>query len=219
RILFSREVQILKVHSKDRYPELDKSDAYVYDDLNYRHWDTWEDGKFQHVFVADYIDGNISNEVDLMPGEPFDCPQMPFGGSEDAIWSPDSKSIVYVTKKKFGKEYAVSTNTDLFVYSLDSKKTLNLTEKLKGYDTNPEFNKSGSKIGWMSMAEDGYESDKNDLLIYDFKSGAVTNLTKEWDGTVASFKWDQDDAKIYFLAAVKGTEQLFEISKVNEKSL
>jgi len=218
RVLFSREVQILKLHSKDRHPELNKSDAYVYDDLNYRHWDTWEDGKFQHIFVADYVEGNIANEVDLMPDEPFDCPQMPFGGPEDAIWSPDSKSIVYVTKKKFGKEYAVSTNTDLFVYSLESKKTINLTEKFKGYDTSPEFNKSGTKIAWLSMSEDGYESDKNDLLIYDFKSGVSTNLTKDWDGTVASFKWDKDDATIHFLAAIKGTEQLFEVSKVNDKS-
>lgn len=218
RVLFSREVQILKVHSKDRYPELEKSDVYVYDDLNYRHWDTWEDGKFQHIFVADYIDGTIKNEVDLMPDEPFDCPQMPFGGEEDAIWSPDSKSIVYVTKKKFGKSYAVSTNTDVYVYSVASKKTVNLSERFKGYDTNPEFNKTGTKLAWLSMSEDGYESDKNDLLVHDLKSGKTINLTKDWDGTVASFKWDQNGGKIYFLAATKGTEQLFEISSLNEQS-
>lgn len=219
RVLFSKEVQIMKFHSRDRYPELEKSDAYVYDDLNYRHWDTWEDGKFQHIFVADYVDGKIVNEVDLMPNEPFDCPQMPFGGTEDAIWSPDSKSIIYVAKKKFGKEYAVSTNTDLFIYTLATKATVNLTASYPGYDTNPEFNKAGTRIAWLSMSEDGYESDKNDLLVYDFKTASVTNLTKGWDGTVASFKWDQNDSKIYFLAATKGTEQLFEISRLNDKSL
>ena len=219
RVLFSKEVQIMKFHSRDRYPELEKSDAYVYDDLNYRHWDTWEDGKFQHIFVADYVDGKIVNEVDLMPNEPFDCPQMPFGGTEDAIWSPDSKSIIYVAKKKFGKEYAVSTNTDLFIYTLATKATVNLTASYPGYDTNPEFNKAGTRIAWLSMSEDGYESDKNDLLVYDFKTASVINLTKGWDGTVASFKWDQNDSRIYFLAATKGTEQLFEISRLNDKSL
>ncbi|MGV3705997.1 MAG: alpha/beta fold hydrolase [Arcticibacter sp.] len=217
RVLYSKEVLLLKLHSKDRYPELEKSDVYVYDDLNYRHWDTWEDGKFQHIFVADYVDGTIRNEVDLMADEPFDAPQMPFGGEEDAIWSPDGKSIVYISKKKFGKEYAVSTNTDVYLYSLASKKTVNLSETLKGYDTNPEYNRSGSKIAWLSMKEDGYESDKNDLVIYDFKTGKSTNLTKDWDGTVASFRWDENGSKIYFLASTKGTEQLYEITSIAGK--
>lgn len=217
RVLYSKEVLLLKLHSKDRYPELEKSDVYVYDDLNYRHWDTWEDGKFQHIFVADYVDGTIRNEVDLMANEPFDAPQMPFGGEEDAIWSPDGKSIVYISKKKFGKEYAVSTNTDVYLYSLASKKTVNLSETLKGYDTNPEYNRSGSKIAWLSMKEDGYESDKNDLVVYDFKTGKTTNLTKDWDGTVASFRWDENGSKIYFLASTKGTEQLYEITSIAGK--
>ncbi len=217
-ILFSKEVLISKVHSPDRYPELKKSNAYVFDDLNYRHWDTWEDGKYQHIFVADYADGKIGTPLDIMPNEPYDCPQMPFGGSEDAIWSPDSKSIVYVSKKKAGKEYAVSTNTDLYVYSISAGNTVNLTPNLKGYDTSPEFNKDGSRISWLSMSEDGNESDKNDLLVYDFKSKSTVNLTKDWDGTVASFKWDLKGTKIYFLAAIKGTEQLFEISQVTAAS-
>ncbi|EOR93697.1 Prolyl oligopeptidase family protein [Arcticibacter svalbardensis MN12-7] len=217
-ILFSKEVLISKVHSPDRYPELKKSNAYVFDDLNYRHWDTWEDGKYQHIFVADYAEGKIGSPVDIMPNEPHDCPQMPFGGSEDAIWSPDSKSIVYVSKKKVGKEYAQSTNTDLYLYSIAAGNTVNLTPNLKGYDTSPEFNKAGSKISWLSMSEDGNESDKNDLLVYDFKSKSTVNVTKDWDGTVASFKWDQKGTKIYFLAAIKGTEQLFEISKVDAAS-
>ncbi|WP_374164765.1 prolyl oligopeptidase family serine peptidase [Arcticibacter sp. MXS-1] len=215
-ILFSKEVPIVKVHSTDRYPELKKSDAYVFDDLNYRHWDAWEDGKFQHIFYAEFNNGKVGEAKDIMKDEPYDCPQMPFGGSEDAIWSPDGKFIVYVSKKKFGKDYAQSTNTDIYFYDLQSGRTTNLTEGIMGYDTNPAFNKSGSRMGWLSMDEDGYESDKNDVLVYDFKTLKTHNLTKDWDGTVASWRWSNDGSKIYFVAATKGTEQLFEISGLSD---
>lgn len=215
-ILFSKEVQILKIHSTDRYPELKKSDAYVFDDLMYRHWDTWEDGKFQHIFYATFGNGKIGEARDIMKDEPYDCPQMPFGGREDAIWSPDGKFIVYATKKKFGKEYAQSTNTDIFIYDLASGRTTNLTEGILGYDTAPAFNQNGSRMAWLSMDEDGYESDKNDILVYDFKSLKTYNLTKDWDGTVASWQWSNDGSRIYFVAPVKGTEQLFEISNISD---
>lgn len=213
-ILFSKEVQILKIKGSDRYPDMQKSEAFVFDDLMYRHWDSWEDGKFQHIFIASYDNGKIGEPTDIMKDEPYDCPQMPFGGSEDAIWSPDSKFIVYVAKKKFGKEYAVSTNTDIYFYDVQSGRTTNLTEGMMGYDTNPAFNKDGSAMAWLSMKEDGYESDKNDLVLYDFKTLKTYNLTAAWDGTVSSWKWSNDGSKIYFVAAVKGTEQLFEISNV-----
>ncbi|MGX5689617.1 prolyl oligopeptidase family serine peptidase [Arcticibacter tournemirensis] len=215
-ILFSAEVQVLKILGKDRHPELSKSEAFVFDDLSYRHWDTWEDGKFQHIFYAGFNDGKIGLPKDIMKDEPYDCPQMPFGGSEDALWSPDGKFIVYVAKKKLGKEYAKSTNTDIYFYDLISERTTNLTEGIGGYDTNPSFNKDGSRIAWLSMNEDGYESDKNDILVYDFKTLKTHNLTREWDGTVASWKWSNDGSKIYFLAAIKGTEQLFEITGISD---
>jgi len=214
-ILFSREVAILKIEGKDRYPGLDKSEAYVFDDLNYRHWDAWEDGKFQHIFYAPFNAGKIGEATDIMKDEPYDCPQMPFGGSEDALWSPDGKHIVYVTKKKFGKDYAQSTNTDIFFYNIETQKTTNFSEGIMGYDTNPAFNKAGTKLAWLSMDEEGNESDKNDILLYDFKTLKTYNLTKAWDGTVASFTWSNDGTKIYFLAAVKGTEQLFEINNLS----
>ncbi len=214
-ILFSQDVPVLKIHSTDRYPELKKSEAYVFDDLTYRHWDAWEDGKFQHIFYATYSDGKIGEATDIMKDEPYDCPQMPFGGTEDAIWSQDSKFIVYVAKKKFGKEYAQSTNTDIYFYDIQSGRTTNLTEGLTGYDTNPAFNKDGVRMAWLSMKEDGYEADKNDILVYDFKTLKTVNLTKDWDGTVASWQWSNDGSKIYFVAAVKGTEQLFEISNLS----
>lgn len=209
KILFSRKVQVEKYHSPVRYPQWEKSNVYIYDDLDYRHWDYFNDGTFAHPFVADFVDGEIANEVDLLEGEPFYSPQAPFGGSSDLVWAPDGKSILYVTKKKFGKEYALSTNTDIFQYNLETKETVNLTEDNEGYDTNPVFSPTGHRLAWLSMKTDGYEADKNDLIVYDPDRGMKVNLTSHWDGTVNSFLWSEDGAKIYFNAPFRGTTRLF----------
>ncbi|MCJ8211544.1 S9 family peptidase [Mucilaginibacter sp. RS28] len=211
KIMFTREVLVVKVQGKDRYPDLPKSNAYVFTDLNYRHWDTWEDGKFSHVFVADYDNGKITNEQDIMANEPYDTPQKPSGGAEDLIFSPDGKSVIYVCKKKFGKAYAQSTNTNLYQYDLTSGVTRNLTDGMNGYDNNPAFNKTGEKLAWLSMKEDGYEADKNDIVLMDVKSGNKVNVTAQWDETVSSFKFSEDGNRIFFVAVKDGTEQLFQI--------
>ncbi|MDB5011832.1 MAG: WD40-like beta Propeller containing protein [Daejeonella sp.] len=211
-ILFSKEVSIIKNIASDKYPDLPKSNAYIYEDLNYRHWDTWEDGKFSHVFFATYNNGKIGEAIDIMKDEPYDAPQKPFGGKEDMIWSPDSKSIIYVCKKKYGKDYAQSTNTDIYRYDLTSKSTSNISEGMMGYDTQPDFNKNGSLLAWTTMAEEGFEADKNDIYVKDPTTKNGYNLTKDWDETVNSFVWSDDQSKIYFIAVENGTEQLFEIS-------
>ena len=215
-ILFTKDVSIIKNIANEKYNDLPKSNAYIFTDLSYRHWDTWEDGKFSHVFVADYANGKINNVIDIMKDEPYDTPQKAFGGLEDVIWSPDSKAILYVSKKKYGKNYAQSTNTDLYHYDLLNKLTLNLTDGMVGYDTQPAYNKDGSRLAWTSMVEDGYESDKSDIRIYDYKLNQCYNLTKDWDETVNSFVWSNDYSKIYFLAYDNGTEQLYEISLEND---
>jgi dipeptidyl aminopeptidase/acylaminoacyl peptidase len=206
-ILSSQEVKINKVLGKDIYPNLDKSNAQVYNSLDYRHWDTYNDGSHNHVFYAENKDK--TTPIDIMPNEPFDSPQKPFGGEEDYIWSPDSKSIIYVSKKKFGTEYAISTNTDLFEYNLETKITKNLTEENKGYDTNPTFSPTGN-LTWLQMKRDGYEADKNDIIVC-FK-GIDINLTANWDGSVDNYAWSADGKKVYFVAAVDGTKQLFEVN-------
>jgi dipeptidyl aminopeptidase/acylaminoacyl peptidase len=206
-ILSTQEVKVNNVLGKDIYPNLDKSNAQVYNGLDYRHWDTWNNGTVNHVFYAENKEG--ATPQDIMANEPFDSPQKPFGGDEDFIWSPDSKSIIYVCKKKFGTEYAISTNTDLYEYNLETKTTKNLTESNKGYDTNPVFSPTGN-LTWLQMKRDGYEADKNDIIVR-FK-GIDMNLTANWDGSVDGFNWSPDGKKVYFTAAVKGTKQLFEVN-------
>ena len=136
--LGDKEVKVKKIFGSDKYPELPKSNVYIYDNLDQRHWDEWEDGKFNHVFVTPV--GKSEEAKDIMPDEPYDCPQKPFGGDEDYVWRPDGKHVVYVSKKKYGKDYAESTNTDLYEYDVETGKTKNMTEILKnGYDVNPAY--------------------------------------------------------------------------------
>ncbi|MBF7091146.1 S9 family peptidase [Flavobacterium sp. ALJ2] len=206
-LVYNEEVKIDKVLGKDFYPNLNKSDAQIYDGLDYRHWDTWNEGKFNHVFYKENKDG--ATGIDLLKGENFNSPQKPFGGDEDYIWSPDSKSILYVSKKKAGTQYAISTNTDIYEYNLQTGKTINRTEDNLGYDMAPQFSPTGN-LTWLQMKRDGYEADKNDIIV-DFK-GMKMNLTANWDGTVNSFMWSKDGKKVFFVAPIDGTKQLFEVN-------
>ena len=210
-ILSSQEVKVNKVLGKDFYPELTKSDVQIYTALDYRHWDTWNDGTVNHVFYGGIPAPNVrlAAPIDIMKDEPYDAPQKPFGGDEDYIWSPDSKSIIYVCKKKFGTQYAISTNTDLYEYNLETKLTKNLTESNLGYDMNPSFSPTGN-LTWLQMKRDGYEADKNDIIVR-FK-GIDINLTANWDNSVNSFQWSKEGKKVYFTAAIDGTTQLFEVN-------
>lgn len=222
-IAYSKDVLIKKILGSTIYPELTKTTAQIYEDLNYRHWDTWEDGLFSHLFIIDVVTGK---STDIMNDEAFDCPQKPFGGTEDFIWSPDSKSLIYVCKKKFGKDYAQSTNTDIYQYQISTKNTVNLTANMMGYDTNPSISPDGKKLAWLSMSHDGFEADKNDIWVMnlDATQTTKTNLTGTWDGTVNGFNWSNDSKLIYFIAPWRGTEQLFslplptiETSNLNDK--
>ena len=131
-----------------------------------------------------------------MEGEAWDAPQKPFGGGEDLVWSPDSKGLVYVCKKKYGKDYAVSTNTDLYHYDIADGTTENWTEGMMGYDTNPVYSRDGHYLAWTSMAHDGYESDKNDIMVMDAGNRKMkANLTAKWDGTVSGFHMGQQQQR------------------------
>ncbi len=206
-MLSSDEVKVKKVTGSDFYPALSKSNVLIYDQLNYRHWDEWEDGKYGHVMITDVTGGT---KKDIMAGEPYDCPLKPDGGDEDFVWSNDGKKVVYASKKKFGTAYAVSTNTDLYAYDLATGSTTNLTADNKGYDLQPSFNKNG-QMAWMQMKRDGYESDKQDLVVID--GSAKINLTGHRDYIhVEGYKWSEDGKSIFFIAPINGTLQLFSVT-------
>lgn len=206
--LSTESVKLKNVSGLDFYPDLPKSNVQIYETLNNRHWDTWEDGEYDHIFLTE-VD-NPTNKIDLLKNEPYDCPTKPFGGDEDFVWSTDNKYVVYVTKKKYGTNYAVSTNTDIYAYELTSQKTINLTEGMMGYDINPAFNQF-NEMAWMSMRRDGYEADKQDLYVWNGKT--KMNLTGNHDEIhVEGYKWSEDGKKIFFYAPVDGTLQLFEVN-------
>ncbi|HET7116723.1 MAG TPA: S9 family peptidase [Hanamia sp.] len=211
-VAFSKPVLVEKVLGKEIYPEYNKSTAQIYTDLNYRHWDRWSNGTVSHVFVASLHDPR-NPAKDILGKEPYDCPQKPFGVKEDFMFSPDSKSVIYVCKKKTGKEYAQSTNTDIYEYSIADAATIDLTEGMMGYDVSPAYSPDGSKLAWLSMKTDGYESDKNDLIVMDLNTKKKSNLTASWDETIdGSFIWANDNQSIYFSSSLKGTQQLFQVN-------
>lgn len=201
--LSAEDVKMRNVSGKDFYADLTKSNAQIYDQLGYRHWDEWEDGAYSHVFVTPV--GATGKGKDIMAGQPYDCPQKPFGSNEDFIWSPEG-NIVYVTKPKVGTAYALSTNTDIFSYNPSTGTTSNLTAGMEGYDVNPSYSPQG-KLAWLSMKREGYEADKQDIIVN--TGSSKINLTASWDGSVEGFKWSTDGRNLYFYAPVDGTLQLF----------
>ena len=215
KILFIGSVKYGKT-AQDVYPDLDKANVHIVDDLMYKHWDEWV-AEIPHPFIADYDGTNLSNIVDVMEGEPFESPMKPFGGIESFAWSPDSKSVLYVSRKKTGKEYSESTNSDIYLYNLANKQTKNLTEGMMGYDTNPVFSPKGDKLAWLSMEHDGYESDKNRIFVMDMQSGVKTDLTTDWDYTVNTIAWTPNGKNIIFVAPYNGPSPIFSIDVKTKK--
>lgn len=214
-VLYSKEIESgTKV--ADKHPDLPKANAYIADDLMYRHWDTWQES-FSHIFIAEYDGKSLSNDKDIMKDEMFDCPNKPFGGMEQVAWSPDGKSVVYSCVKKSGKDYAVSTNSNLYIYNIGSGQTQNLTEGMSGYDNNPVFSLDGKLLAWESMENDGYESDKIRLFVLNLATGEKKEYTKDFDQNVHGLVWNNASDKIYFVSDWHARYQVYELDLKSEK--
>ena len=219
--------------------DLPKASGRLVTDLMYRHWDHYVES-IQHPFVADVTEDGIKDGVDMLEGEPYECPMEPFGGIEQLAWSPDSKTIAYTCRKKTGLAYSISTDSDIYIYIIGTRETKNLckpegykdpevdpTTSLRyqsvnakenlvnnvGYDTNPQFSPDGKYVAWLSMERDGYEADRNRLCIYNLATGEKKYMSESFDSNVDDFVWsDSKDAMIYFIVVWHATENLYAIN-------
>ena len=213
KVLFISQVKTVN-STADKYPDLDKATGVIITDLMYKHWDEWVT-TVPHPFVADFDGESISNPVDVMEGELFESPMKPFGGIEQLAWNTTSDKIAYTSRKKTGKEYAISTNSDIYVYDLNTKQTTNITEENKGYDTNPTYSPDGKSIAWLSMERDGYEADQNRLMVMNLETGEKTFVSKDFDSKVDSYCWSADCERIYFTGVWHGESQVYQIDLAN----
>ncbi len=208
KIYFTKEV-FLVPQVRDKYPDLDKANARIINDLMYRHWDSWTDS-YSHIFIADYGSGVITEGLDIMEGEEYDAPLKPFGGSAQISWSKNSEEIAYTCVKKKGVDYTLSTNSDIYIYNVKTGKTENLTKGMLGYDKYPTYSPDGSKIAWTSMERDGYESDQSRLFVYDFETNKKINLTANFEHNVHGPAWAEDGKSIYFVSDYHARFQIYQ---------
>ena len=209
RIIFTADVKVGK-EIQDLFPDLPKANARLETDLMYKHWDEWVKTA-PHPFVGDYKDGKIENVVDLLEGEPYESPMKPFGGVEQLAWSPDSKTIAYTCRKKTGKEYALSTNSDIYFYHIETKQTENKTMGMMGYDQNPVFSPDGKWLAWESMERDGYESDKSRLFLLNLETGEKTDESVDFDQNSNALTWSADSKTIFFVSCWHALTQIYRL--------
>ena len=207
KLYYIKRVQVEKRRSSEIFPDLPDSKAMIYDDLMVRHWNYWDDGSYLHLFVADLQNGKVAEGVDIMAGEPWDAPLAPYFDAAEIAWNNAGTQLAYTCKKMKGKQYALSTNSDIYLYDLASGKTTNITEGMMGYDKYPRFSPDDSMVAFTSMERDGNESDKDRLFVTKLATGEKLYLTKDFDYNAGNVVWDGND-KLYFLTPIRATYQL-----------
>ncbi len=222
KIWYTADVKLDKRPS-EIYPDLPRTDgARIIDNLNYRHWDSWSDYTYSHLFIAGYQDGKLTGTpADLMKGERFDTPLKPMGGDEQICFSPDGKKIAYTCKKLFGADYAVSTNSEIYVYDITAGQNENITNGMAGYDINPVFSPDGKSILWLSMETGGYEADRNRIFVYNYDTKERNELITGFDYSVDKAEFGNKGSMVYFIAGINATQQVFsyDLNPKNKKPL
>lgn len=211
QIVYISDIPVKRSENLDKlYDGLDQTTGRINEDLMYRHWDSWVD-EYPHIYLASFQKGLIDTEnaVDIIGDSPFECPMRPWGGVEQYNFSDDGTRIAYTCRKKTGKDYALSTNSDIYVYTIVSGETVNISEGIMGYDQNPVFSHDGTKIAWESMEHDGYESDKLRLMVYDFGTGEKTDYTADFDYSVSGITWSDDNKQLLAVVMYRGMNEIF----------
>ena len=209
KIYFTRRVKIDQTANEKH--GFEKARVRIINDLMYRHWNTWSDFSYSHIFVASLNGNAISGENDIMNGQRFESPTAPYFDEAEISWSPDGKYIAYTSKRLNGIDDSRSTNTDIFLYELSSGKEINISEGNRGYDKYPVFSPDGTMIAFLSMEEDGYEADLDRIFVYNIQDGKRRWITKDWDYDAESLSWF-DNSTLWFGSAFRGTGQLFRVS-------
>lgn len=215
KVLFVKEIKYGK-RTVDRYPDLPKASGRVIDSLMYKHWGEWVES-IPHIFYASTTDGLIRSAKDILEGEPYEAPMKPFAPIDDVAWSADGKTIAYASRKKEGLAYALSTNSDIYLYNLESGQTRNITEGMMGYDQEPTFSPDGKMIAWTSMERDGYEADIKRLFVMNLQTGEKTFLTDGWEYNVDHPQWSAGSEGLYYIATVEAEANLFYIPLKGKK--
>jgi len=215
RLLFISDVKYGE-RTVDKYPDLPKASGVIVNDLMYKHWDEWVQ-TIPHPFVADYANEKMENEKDILKDEPYESPMKPFGGIEQLAWSPDGKTIAYTCRKKTGKAYALSTNSDIYFYKLETGKTENKTEGMMGYDLNPTFSPDGKWLAWESMERDGYEADKSRLFVMNIQTGEKKDLSANFDQNSTALTWTADSRSIYLVSCWHALTQIYRADIADSK--
>ena len=197
KIYFTKRVKLDQTANEKH--NLPKANVRIINDLMYRHWNYWSDYSYSHIFVASFNGSSVSDEKDIMEGQRFESPTSPYFDDGEISWSPDGKSIAYTSKRLYGKADALSTNSDIYLYNIETGKEINITEGNMGYDRYPVFSPDGSKIAYQSMERDGYEADLDRLFVYNIKDGTRTWISKGWNFDVSNITWDDEQDYLFYL--------------------
>ena len=227
KIFYIKKVHAADIKSSDVHKDMDKSQARIYDDLMVRHWNYRDEGEYSHIFVADLTADGIKNDKDILGAEAaWDAPLAPYFDVAEIAWSNNGKMLAYTCKPLTGTEYAISTDSDIFIYNTEDGSTLNINKiktnagmrimEFVGYDRYPVWSPDEKQLAFCSMATPGYESDKDRLFVYDIATQQHTDLTPDFDHSASSVIW-KDNSTLYFLSAIEGTQQICKVGTQDAK--